>query len=197
MPRTRSASRRSSSASEPRSGSLAGLQAQTDPLQAARESVLRRLAAAPRTYAQLRDGLLERGFELHVIAQVLDRYVEVGLINDVEFAEMWVRSRHSIRGNARSVLRRELRDKGVATEDAEAALESITDESERVRAVDLVRRKLASTTRLEHQARVRRLTSMLARRGYPPAVCFGVVKEVLDDPDTRDLLELHDVQIDG
>lgn len=190
-------SRRTRSASEPTAGSLADLQAEADPAQAARTIVLRRLAAAPRTYAQLRDGLLERGFEINVIAAVLDRYVEVGLINDTEFAEMWVRSRHSIRGNARSVLRRELRDKGVPTDDAEVALATITDEAERERAGDLVRRKLASTVRLEHQARVRRLTSMLARRGYPPGVCFGVVKEVLDDPDTHDLLELHNVQIDG
>jgi regulatory protein len=145
----------------------------------------------------LRDGLLERGFEMSVITEVLDRYVEVGLVNDAEFAEMWVRSRHSIRGNARSVLRRELRDKGVPTDEAEAALATITDEAERERAGDLVRRKLASTSRLEHQARVRRLTSMLARRGYPPGICFGVVKEVLDDPDTRELLDLHNVQIDG
>ena len=190
-------SRRTRSASEPTAGSLADLQAEADPAQAARTIVLRRLAAAPRTYAQLRDGLLERGFEINVITAVLDRYVEVGLINDTEFAEMWVRSRHSIRGNARSVLRRELRDKGVPTDDAEVALATITDEAERERAGDLVRRKLASTVRLEHQARVRRLTSMLARRGYPPGVCFGVVKEVLDDPDTHDLLELHNVQIDG
>jgi regulatory protein len=190
-------SRRTRSASEPTAGSLADLQAEADPAQAARTIVLRRLAAAPRTYAQLRDGLLERGFEISVITAVLDRYVEVGLINDTEFAEMWVRSRHSISGNARWVLRRELREKGVPTDDAEVALATITDEAERERAGDLVRRKLASTVRLEHQARVRRLTSMLARRGYPPGVCFGVVKEVLDDPDTHDLLELHNVQIDG
>lgn len=190
-------SRRNRSASEPTSGSLADLQAEADPAQAARTIVLRRLTAAPRTYAQLRDGLLERGFEISVITAVLDRYVEVGLINDSEFAEMWVRSRHSIRGNARSVLRRELRDKGVPTDDAEVALATITDEAERERAGELVRRKLASTVRLEHQARVRRLTSMLARRGYPPGICFGVVKEVLDDPDTHELLELHNVQIDG
>ena len=190
-------SRRTRSASEPTSGSLADLQAEADPAQAARTIVLRRLTSAPRTYAQLRDGLLERGFEMSVITEVLDRYVEVGLVNDAEFAEMWVRSRHSIRGNARSVLRRELRDKGVPTDEAEAALATITDEAERERAGDLVRRKLASTSRLEHQARVRRLTSMLARRGYPPGICFGVVKEVLDDPDTRELLDLHNVQIDG
>ena len=190
-------SRRTRSASEPTSGSLADLQAEADPAQAARTIVLRRLTAAPRTYAQLRDGLLERGFDISVITQVLDRYVEVGLINDAEFAEMWVRSRHSIRGNARSVLRRELRDKGVPTDEAETALATITDEAERERAGDLVRRKLASTSRLEHQARVRRLTSMLARRGYPPGICFGVVKEVLDDPDTLELLDLHNVQIDG
>jgi regulatory protein len=190
-------SRRTRSASEPTSGSLADLQAEADPAQAARTIVLRRLTAAPRTYAQLRDGLLERGFDISVITQVLDRYVEVGLINDAEFAEMWVRSRHSIRGNARSVLRRELRDKGVPTDEAETALATITDEAERERAGDLVRRKLASTSRLEHQARVRRLTSMLARRGYPPGICFGVVKEVLDDPDTLELFDLHNVQIDG
>jgi regulatory protein len=190
-------SRRTRSASEPTSGSLADLQAEADPAQAARTIVLRRLTAAPRTYAQLRDGLLERGFEMSVITAVLDRYVEVGLINDSEFAEMWVRSSHSIRGNARSVLRRELRDKGVPTDDAEVALATITDAAERERAGELVRRKLASTVRLEHQARVRRLTSMLARRGYPPGICFGVVKEVLDDPDTHELLDLHDVQIDG
>lgn len=190
-------SRRTRSASEPSPGSLADLHAEADPAQAARTIVLRRLTAAPRTYAQLRDGLLERGFEIEVITAVLDRYVEVGLINDSEFAEMWVRSRHSIRGNARSVLRRELRDKGVPADDAEIALATITDEAERERAGDLVRRKLASTSRLEHQARVRRLTSMLARRGYPPGICFGVVKEVLDDPDTQELLDLHNVQIDG
>ena len=190
-------SRRTRSASEPTPGSLAELQAEADPAQAARTIVLRRLTAAPRTYAQLRDGLLERGFEISVITAVLDRYVEVGLINDSEFAEMWVRSRHSIRGNARSVLRRELRDKGGPTDDAEVALATITDEAERERAGELVRRKLASTVRLEHQARIRRLTSMLARRGYPPGICFGVVKEVLDDPDTHELLELHNVQIDG
>ena len=190
-------SRRTRSASEPTPGSLADLQAEADPAQAARTIVLRRLTAAPRTYAQLRDGLLERGFEMSVITAVLDRYVEVGLINDSEFAEMWVRSRHSIRGTARSVLRRELRDKGVPTDDAEVALATITDAAERERAGELVRRKLASTVRLEHQARVRRLTSMLARRGYPPGICFGVVKEVLDDPDTHELLDLHDVQIDG
>jgi regulatory protein len=190
-------SRRTRSASEPTPGSLADLQAEADPAQAARTIVLRRLTAAPRTYAQLRDGLLERGFEMSVITEVLDRYVEVGLVNDAEFAEMWVRSRHSIRGNARSVLRRELRDKGVPTEQAELALAAITDEAERERASDLVRRKLASTARLEHQARIRRLTSMLARRGYPPGICFGVVTEVLADPETRDILDLHDVQIHG
>jgi len=190
-------SRRTRSASEPTPGSLADLQQEADPAQAARTIVLRRLTAAPRTYAQLRDGLLERGFEMSVITEVLDRYVEVGLVNDTEFAQMWVRSRHVTRGNARSVLRRELRDKGVPDDIANEALQAITDDAERERAVALVQRKLASTARLEHQARLRRLTSMLARRGYPPGVCFSVVAEVLNDPDTRDMLNLHGVQIGG
>ena len=43
----------------------------------------------------------------------------------------------------------------------------------------LVDRKLASTRGLTPDARVRRLAGMLARKGYPAGVAFGVVREAL------------------
>ncbi len=110
---------------------------------------------------------------------MLDRFVEVGLIDDAEFARMWVDSRRRTKGNARSVLRQELRAKGVADDVTAAALAVVDDETERERALALVTAKLAATARLEPQARVRRLAGMLQRRGYGSSVAYSVVREAI------------------
>jgi regulatory protein len=44
----------------------------------------------------------------------------------------------------------------------------------------LVRRKLRSVQRLDRTTAVRRLSGMLARKGYPAGVAFRVVREELD-----------------
>jgi regulatory protein len=71
--------------------------------------------------------------------------------------------------------------KGVADDDARAAVETIDDDSERARALALVSAKLASTARFEPQVRRRRLVSMLQRRGYRQGVALSVVDEALGD----------------
>jgi len=78
----------------------------------------------------LADLLDKRLVSADVSNEVLDRFVEVGLVNDREFAENWVRSRHAVRGLTRRVLRQELRQKGISDIDAEVALEQIDDASE-------------------------------------------------------------------
>ena len=43
-----------------------------------------------------------------------------------------------------------------------------------------MRRKLPAVERLGRDVALRRLTGMLARKGYPPGVCFQVVRDELD-----------------
>lgn len=187
-----------SRATEPTPGSPADRQPEADPEQVARTILLRRLTAAPRTRADLRGDLLTRGIPEDVADRVLDRFVEVGLIDDAAFASMWVESRHRTRGAARSVLRQELRRKGVSPDLAELAVASVSTEAERERAVELVRIKARGLMRLEPEARVRRLVGMLQRRGYSAGVAYGVVREVMregasDDgagPEIDDALEV-------
>jgi len=167
--------------SQPTPGSAADLQDEADPEQVARTILLRRLSAAPRTRAELRADLVRRGIPEDVTDRVLDRFAEVGLIDDAAFAQSWVESRQRTRGSARAVLRQELRGKGVDADDAEAALSSIDPEAERERARELVRVKARATSRLEPAARVRRLAGMLQRRGYPSSLAFSVVREVLGE----------------
>ena len=145
----------------------------------ARNSVLYQLGSSPRSRFQLATRLKENGIPDDIIEEVLDRYVELGFINDATFANSLTESRHRSKGLARNAIKQELKQKGVNPEEVEVALESISEEDEYKRAYELVVRKAPSTARLEKDARTRRLVGMLSRKGYSPNIAFKVVKEVL------------------
>jgi regulatory protein len=144
----------------------------------ARDICLRQLAMRPRTRAELAKVLARKEISEEVIAEVLDRYDEVGIIDDAAFARMWVSTRHQGRGLARRALANELRQHGVESEVATEALETLDDEAEATTARALVDRKLRSTRGTPDQV-FRRLVGMLARKGYPAGVAIQAVKEAL------------------
>ncbi|WP_127497059.1 regulatory protein RecX [Actinoplanes solisilvae] len=144
----------------------------------AREICLRQLAVRPRTRAELAKVLARKEISDEVIAEVLDRYDEVGIIDDAAFARAWVSSRHHGRGLARRALANELRQRGVDAEVATEALESVDDDDEAATARALVDRKLRTATGAP-DAVFRRLVAMLARKGYPAGVAFRAVKDAL------------------
>ena len=108
----------------------------------ARAIVLRQLTNSPKSRLQLSRKLAERNVPEDVAEAVLDRFEEVRLINDAEFAEMWVRSRSQTRKLAKGALRRELAEKGIDPETAADALDQLSDEDEETAARELVERKL-------------------------------------------------------
>ncbi|MFI5888710.1 regulatory protein RecX [Actinoplanes sp. NPDC051513] len=144
----------------------------------AREICLRQLALRPRTRAELAKVLARKEISEEVIAEVLDRYDEVGIIDDAAFARAWVSSRHHGRGLARRALANELRQRGVDAEVAGEALDTLDDEDEAATARALVDRKLR-TARGTPEAVFRRLVGMLARKGYPAGVAIRAVKDAL------------------
>jgi regulatory protein len=149
-----------------------------DPAELAREICLRQLAVRPRTRAELATALTRRGITDEVAAEVLDRYDEVGIIDDAAFARAWVTSRHQGRGLARRALANELRRHGVDGEIANEALGELDETTEAETARVLVDRKLR-TARGAPDAVFRRLVGMLARKGYPPGVAIRAVKDAL------------------
>lgn len=151
-----------------------------DPESVARNLCLRALTGAPKTRQQLADLLERRGVPENAAEVVLDRLVEVGLIDDEAFAEAWVSSRQSGRGLARRALKAELRAKGVDDEVAATAVLAVDDDDERETARRLVERKLPSMRRLDRATATRRLMGMLARKGYSGGLAAGVVRDALD-----------------
>ncbi|MGY1750589.1 regulatory protein RecX [Modestobacter sp. SYSU DS0511] len=151
-----------------------------DPEQAARAICLRALTGASRTRKQLADLLAKREIPDEAAAAVLDRFTEVGLIDDAAFAAAWVTSRQSGRGLARRALAAELRAKGVDDEVAAAAVAEVDPQDEWDAARRLVERKLPSMRRLDRVTAERRLVGMLARKGYGGGLAGYVVREALD-----------------
>jgi regulatory protein len=145
----------------------------------ARDVCLRLLSVRPRTRAELTSALRRAGIADDVVAQVLDRYDEVGLIDDAAFARAWVSSRHHGRGLARRALANELRQRGVASDTVSEALEELDPDTEAATARALVDRKLRTAGQAEPEAVFRRLVGMLARKGYPPGVAIRAVKDAL------------------
>jgi regulatory protein len=147
----------------------------------ARNLCLRLLTARARTRAELEGQLAKRGYPDEVSQRVLDRLAQVGLVNDEDFAEQWIRSRRANAGKGKRALASELRNKGVANDVITAALADIDAGAERQRAEQLVRDRLRREKLADDDDSkiARRLVGMLARRGYSQSMAFDVVTSEL------------------
>lgn len=148
----------------------------------AKEICLRLLTDRARTVQELSQALRRKEIPDEVAQRVLERFDEVGLVDDQAFAGQWVRSRHTQRGLGRRAIAAELHRKGVAKEIADEALTEIDAESEEIRARQLVDRKLRTVSIATKEQRVtaaRRLVGMLARKGYGGDIAYRVVREAI------------------
>ncbi len=137
-----------------------------------------------RTRRELTVKLKSRDLREDVIAEVLDRLENVGLIDDERFARQWIDERLRRRPAGQSLLRRELRKKGISGEVIEIVLEEREDgtgEAETERAYDALRRQLYRYARTDRDTAHRRMVAFLSRRGFEPHVVYNVVHRVLDE----------------
>lgn len=123
--------------------------------------------------------MARKGVPAEASERVLDRFTEVGLIDDAAFAEAWVESRHHGRRLGRRALAAELRRKGIDDELAADALSAVSMDDEVVAAQALVARKLRSMSNVPRDVATRRLVSMLGRKGFSGSLSYRVVSEAL------------------
>jgi regulatory protein len=145
---------------------------------------LNRLARAPQTRAGLVSYSIKKEIPAEVFEPILDRFEEVGLINDAEYAAMWVRSRRNIRGSGPAALKRELAQKGIAPDLIEIAVAERQGDDFEV-AFDLATKKLKSLGRYPLEKQQQRLLDFLVRRGYSFSIAWRCLSELrLADQET-------------
>jgi regulatory protein len=146
---------------------------------AVRDKCLSLLSQQPRTRAELERKLVRLEAPPDVIAQVLDRFTDVKLIDDAAFAAAYVRTGVGVRRRGTRSLKSELRMRGVSDDDIESATSEVDEDTERATALALATRRAASFARLAPEVRRRRLMGLLMRRGFSSAVVSSVMAEVL------------------
>lgn len=153
---------------------IARLQAK-DGVEVAYTRALQFLGTRPRSEAEVRHRLTQKGVAPEVLDEVVQRLGQGGLINDEQFASFWVENRQTFRPRSRRVLRAELRQKGVSEEVVQAALAD-TDETEaaKVLAAQRARRLPADTA---YQDFRRKLGEFLLRRGFGYDIIEGAVEQ--------------------
>jgi regulatory protein len=115
-----------------------------------------------------------------VAEEVLDRFEEIGLVDDESFARRWVESRQVRRHRSRTMLRRELAGKGVDRAVVEEALAGVSTEDESAAARAYVEKVAGSMSGLDPAVRRRRLAARLARRGFGAETIGRILKDTDD-----------------
>ena len=129
------------------------------------EAALSSLDLCARTRQELRRSLLARGFVSGAVEATLDRLADSGLVDDRRYAERAVEV-SAARPVGVYAVRRKLRAKGVAEEDAEAALDALDDEQQAQAAQAAARSLLRRYAQLPAREGRAKLSQALARRGF-------------------------------
>ncbi|GAA4903194.1 hypothetical protein GCM10025789_22530 [Tessaracoccus lubricantis] len=148
-------------------------------LEVARKIALDQLATRARSEQELRTVMKRRNVPADIADELIDRFREVGLIDDAAFAQALATTRSEFGLRGRSRIRQELQSKGIDREIADDVLAQLSPEDEREAALTLARRRVRSLTGLERQVARRRLAGVLARRGFSGGIVNAVLEEVL------------------
>ena len=157
----------------------AGARAAADPEAYARGLVLDALSRSARTRGQLAALLARKGVEEELAEAVLERYVELGLVDDAAYAEAFTRSRHEHKGLGSRAIAFELRRRSVPDEVVQEAVGALDADQERATACRLARERQARMASLPREVQARRLAGFLARKGYGGDVVGSAVREAL------------------
>ena len=135
------------------------------------------LAARPRSLTEVCSRLEKKEIPPEIIEKAVEELKGFGYIDDQKFAASYARYLIEARGLSRYALRYELKKKGVAEEDIEAALYGLEDEAEDEEAVArrLAEKKMASMRGVDGEKARRRVSDYLRRKGYS----FRVIQSAL------------------
>ena len=135
-----------------------------------------------RSESEIRQNLLKHEIPEPVIDLTLEKLRQDGLANDNEFAQTWVENRSTFRPRSRRMLAMELRQKGLAAEAMQSALENVDDEP---LAYEAAKKRAPRFINLEWSEFRKKLSEFLARRGFPYAVIAAVVSRIWNETHTQ------------
>lgn len=141
------------------------------------DDLARFLGYRPRSVAESRRYLEERGVPGAIVDRVIDRARAAGYLDDAAFARFWIENRLRFRPRGERALRHELFIKGVPPEVVDEALKRM-EIDEAVAAREVLMAREAAWRRLDWPTFRQRAGALLARRGFDYDTIADVLREV-------------------
>jgi len=143
------------------------------------------LVARAKSKGELLAHLKKRGVADEVANATIYKLTQNGLIDDAEFAKAWVQSRHNAKKLSKRIIAGELRTRGVNQNSIDEALDEIDEEAEYRTAFGLAMKKYSTISRMEPEVQIRRIQSLLQRKGFG----FGTIGRVIRE------LDIHSTEL--
>lgn len=135
----------------------------------------RLLSFRMRSKEEMRGRLIKKGYAGTEINEVLEKLERLNYLNDTEFARLWVKNRVESKPSGSALMRRELKQKGIAPDIIKDVLdETLKGYDEYEAARELVLKKI-SKSKTRDDRLLRRLSGYLMRRGFS----YEVIQKVL------------------
>ena len=122
--------------------------------------------------------LTREGFSEEAVETAVEELIDSGHIRDRKYAENWVIRRQKSNPRGKTLLKRELLDRGVDRETAEQVVAQVETEDEAVLALQIAQKRMKRYRQLPTHVAKRRLHGFLARRGFESDVVRQVLEQI-------------------
>ena len=153
---------------------------ESDEYQKAKSKAFDYLSYRQRTTKEMESYLLRKEFNHETVSRVLQDLLDSGYLNDLDFAETFVRDRSTYKNHGPFRIKNDLLQKGISTHVADEAMEEYGQDLERI--AEEVQKKYSSIIHEKSDKRIRRVGGYLQRRGHS----YDTIRKVLDLIDRKD-----------
>lgn len=145
------------------------------------------LAGRMRSEQEIRIYLAKKETDQPVIQEVIHKLMDQKYIDDLEFANAYVRTQINTTDKGPDLIRGELKQKGIKTSLADIALSEYSEENQQERAVKLAEKVMERNSRDSYKMIKQKIENLLIRKGYPYSVINRAVNELDDNSKSEEL----------
>ena len=155
------------------------LREEKDPLTADASEGLRPIGK-PKIYTknEMEQRLAREGFSTKAIETAIEELIHSGHIRDRKYAENWIVRRQKSNPRGKTLLKKELVNKGIDRETAEQVVAKVETEDETKVALQIAQKRMKQYKRLPIHVAKRRLHGFLARRGFGSETVRHVLEQI-------------------
>lgn len=136
------------------------------------------LSYRPRSQAEVRQNLTEKGFAPEVIEAAIARLETLGYVDDHAFTRFWIENRSSFKPISQRALRYELQQKGVSSAIINEMITEVDETAAAYSAAQTRLRRLRGSQQKDFRLKLR---EFLMRRGFSGSISSEVIAQLIEE----------------